>query len=140
MGKIKDETGNRYGRLVVLELSERTDGKHHAYWKCQCDCGGIAVVKGSSLRSGGTKSCGCLQVENGRKNVVAGYHAQRDLTGAKFGKLLVLRYGGCSKHGAKWVCRCDCGNIVEVYGKSLRCGNTKTCGCSKKKKGGDADA
>ena len=30
---------------------------------------------------------------------------------------------------ARWLCQCKCGNQVEVFGKSLRNGNTKSCGC-----------
>lgn len=134
MSKIKDETGKRYGRLTVIERAETSADRRMAYWLCKCDCGNMKVARGVDLRRGGTRSCGCLQRENGRKNVVAGYHNLKDLTGERFGKLVVLRTGSGSKHGAKWVCKCDCGNIVEVYGKSLRSGNTKTCGCSKKSK------
>lgn len=49
--------GQRFGRLTVLEFSH-SNGR--AYWKCICDCGNKVVVKGSKLRAGDTKSCGCL--------------------------------------------------------------------------------
>ena len=55
-----------------------------------------------------------------------------DLTGQKFGKLMVLKRTGTSKDGqAVWECECECGNRSYVDGKSLRTGNTKTCGCSR---------
>lgn len=59
----KDETGKKYGKLLVIERVENKGGR--AFWKCQCDCGKITIVKGASLRTGlkpraGTKSCGCL--------------------------------------------------------------------------------
>lgn len=52
-----------------------------------------------------------------------------DLTGKRFGRLVVL--GKDVKHGNNWYwkCRCDCGNEVSVDGKSLRGGCTKSCGC-----------
>jgi hypothetical protein len=65
MGKFvaKDRVGERYGRLVVLELSHKGKSGHY-YWKCQCDCGNVVVVSGSHLGSGHTQSCGCLKVES----------------------------------------------------------------------------
>lgn len=58
--RIKDETGHRYGKLVVLEKDITPEGKEGLYWKCQCDCGNIITVKGDYLRNGDTQSCGCI--------------------------------------------------------------------------------
>lgn len=59
----KDETGNRYGRLEVLSYEGMTE-RSHTMWLCRCDCGGEKVVLATSLRSGYTASCGCLQSES----------------------------------------------------------------------------
>lgn len=59
---MKNETGNRYGRLTVIRY-DHTDKRHGAYWLCACDCGCTSVVKGNRLRSGKTKSCGCMKRE-----------------------------------------------------------------------------
>ena len=56
---MKDETGNRYSRLSVICLSY-VDIKGLAFWECKCDCGNVITVAGSALRSGNTKSSGCL--------------------------------------------------------------------------------
>lgn len=59
--------------------------------------------------------------------------AVADMTGAVFGRLTVIRrapvqtYG--RSHGAKWVCKCTCGQEVEATGVNLRRGNTRSCGC-----------
>lgn len=53
-----DITGQRFGRLVALEPAGSKD--HLKLWRCQCDCGNIATKAGKSLRSGATRSCGCL--------------------------------------------------------------------------------
>ena len=68
--KVKNEVGNIYGRLEVIEEAGRgPDGK--ALWRCKCDRGKTVVTKGSYLRSGDTKSCGCLKkvasIENIKK-------------------------------------------------------------------------
>lgn len=51
-------TGRRFGRLVVLDLHGREHGK--VSWRCICDCGNLAYPSSWSLRSGVTRSCGCL--------------------------------------------------------------------------------
>ena len=66
MTRIKDLTGQRFGRLVVVERAEDIRGR--VAWKCQCDCGNISFVRSHSLVQNATKSCGCLTKENGRKN------------------------------------------------------------------------
>lgn len=63
MNPKRDITGLRSGRLVVTGWAGRArDG--HAVWSCICDCGGTAVVAGTKLTGGGTKSCGCLRREH----------------------------------------------------------------------------
>ena len=54
----KDETGKRYGNLTVIALDHV---KNKAFWLCKCVCGNTKVVSGDKLRSGNTKSCGCIQ-------------------------------------------------------------------------------
>ena len=58
--KLVDLTGQRFGRLVVMEYVARVN--HSSKWKCLCDCGNWSVVSLSGLRSG-TFSCGCYRVE-----------------------------------------------------------------------------
>ncbi|WP_203623740.1 MULTISPECIES: hypothetical protein [unclassified Lacticaseibacillus] len=65
-----DITGERYGRLVVLERAgHSSNGNLH--WLCQCDCGNQTVVDSYRLRHGGVRSCGCLRREQSRKNILA---------------------------------------------------------------------
>ena len=61
MSNIKDLTGQRFGRLVVLEENGRTK-RGSVIWKCQCDCGNITNVASGDLQSK-TRSCGCLHKE-----------------------------------------------------------------------------
>lgn len=56
-----------------------------------------------------------------------------DLSGQKYGKLTVIKRLQNNTHkGSVWLCKCDCGNIVNVWGNCLRSGNTKSCGCLRK--------
>lgn len=54
-----------------------------------------------------------------------------DLTGQRFGRLLVCRKSDkeSHQHGAFWICKCDCGRGCTVLGAALRDGRTKSCGC-----------
>ena len=59
MAKYIDLTGQRFGRLVVIDKAERLASHRDIYWLCRCDCGKSHIVRSSNLRCGGTKSCGC---------------------------------------------------------------------------------
>lgn len=53
-----------------------------------------------------------------------------DLTGTRFGRLVVERRDPDKKNDKPWwVCRCDCGETVSIRGASLRAGKSKSCGC-----------
>lgn len=58
-----DLTGQRFGKLVVIERAEDNispKGKRRCQWLCKCDCGQYALAMDNSLRAGYKKSCGCL--------------------------------------------------------------------------------
>ncbi len=56
-----------------------------------------------------------------------------DLTGDRFGRLVVIKWAGVNKHGRpRWQCQCDCGQTTVVIGGHLKSGNTKSCGCLRK--------
>lgn len=65
-----DLTNQRFGRLVILGPTEkRLNNK--IMWKCRCDCGKIHYVRAGDVKSGRTKSCGCLNQENRTKHGMA---------------------------------------------------------------------
>lgn len=54
----------------------------------------------------------------------------KDETGKRYGRLTVMKYYGMDKRqGAIWLCKCDCGQEIAVFGKDLRRNNTRSCGC-----------
>lgn len=123
LGKLKDLTGQRFGRLLVIE-KVRKPNDTRAYWKCQCDCGNETIVSGKDLRNMHTQSCGCYCRDKNSKQKT------KDLTGIRFGRLTVIKRDTTNKHGnVVWRCKCDCGNEVVVAGGNLRSGNTTSCGC-----------
>lgn len=61
----EDLTGRKFGRLTVLSRAESTTRR--IKWNCRCDCGTEKVVSGENLRSGHTKSCGCILAERNQE-------------------------------------------------------------------------
>lgn len=55
-----DLTGLIFGRLAVIQR-DHSVRQGEAAWRCQCECGATSVVRGSALRSGTVKSCGCYR-------------------------------------------------------------------------------
>jgi len=115
----KDLTGQTFGRLTVISQTDKRSKSRRTIWNCICECGNIKQVLGTNLKSGKTKSCGCHRTQI------------KDLTGQTFGRLTVIsQFEKRTKDGCViWNCTCECGNTKQVSGKSLRSGNTKSCGC-----------
>ena len=57
-----DLTGQRFGKLTALYRTDKKRGSSYL-WHCACDCGNTVDVVVSALRSGNTKSCGCLRTD-----------------------------------------------------------------------------
>lgn len=62
----KDLTKKRFGRLLVISESKKRYSNGLVLWDCVCDCGKKKTVNGASLRSGKSKSCGCLMLDTVR--------------------------------------------------------------------------
>lgn len=62
MSKPKNITGQRFGRLTVLDQLGKTSGGN-LRWNCLCDCGRSKNVAAGNLQSGHVASCGCLHAE-----------------------------------------------------------------------------
>lgn len=121
--------GMHFGRLTVIAKSDKKTKNGQSKWICQCDCENKTIIEvtGSNLKMGRTRSCGCLQREQAKQ---LNY---QNLTGQRFGKLVVIKdLGSDIKPGSHvWLCKCDCGNTVEVITDLLKNGSTKSCGCIK---------
>lgn len=100
----KDLTGQRFGKLVVLEYAG-FDKERGTQWKCQCDCGNIKIV---NITRDKPKSCGCSRKSRRYEH---GCQSHADLAGQKFGKWTVLYEVDRKDHetGSRWLCRCECG-------------------------------
>ena len=124
--------GKIFNQLEVIELDEiKSKEKKRKYWFCKClNCGKTNFsVEGTKIRSGHTKSCGCIGSVIPRiENVI-------DLLNQKFGALEVVSYDKENSNkgkGAYWLCKChNCNSnkLVSISGANLRNGKTNSCGC-----------
>jgi len=122
-GKIKDITGQRFGKITVIRKGDRIiypSGDSKISWICICDCGNEVITTGSSLRVGNTTSCGKCRFVN--------------RLGEVFGKLTVISKVENTRNTAghvvtTWKCQCSCGNRCDISAGNLVAGNVKSCGC-----------
>ena len=111
--------GQTFGRLSFLGVSDQRGPGGRQMWRMACACGSAVVLAANKVKTGNTKSCGCLR-------------SAPDLSGLRFGVLAVLgdaARGADGRHRVR--CRCDCGAEVVVAPSDLRKsrGATVSCGC-----------
>lgn len=118
--QLKDLTGQKFGKLTVI--SRVLPRKGETEYNCHCDCGNDCIVKRSKLLKGSVISCGCVPLNRLRN----------DLTGQRFGRLVVLSRAENIGNDVAYLCQCDCGNKTTVRGYLLTSGQTVSCGCARK--------
>lgn len=125
--KLDDLTGKKFGKLTVLRRGETRRYKSkqsHVAWICQCDCGNICEKTAVGLKNYKIPSCGCAEKEARSEGRL------EDLTGQRFGRLVVMYRASDIGELAKWHCKCDCGNECDVFASNLKKkGHTTSCGC-----------
>lgn len=131
-GKAKDLTGYTTPEgVVVLKRIENKGNKPQ--WLCKCFCGNEFVTRSDALKSGHTKSCGCLQKKKASEILTKrNKDLALDLTNQRFGKLVALENTHKQTPGGTallWKCVCDCGNYCEISSSRLVSGITQSCGC-----------
>ena len=102
MSRLIDLTGHRFGRLTVIEKGTPKGGCTNAVWKCRCDCGNEVEVRSTVLRSGRSKSCGCLRSDYWRE--------QKTTHGKCATRLATIWYGMRER------CYCETNSHYEDYG------------------------
>jgi hypothetical protein len=118
---IIDIIGKKYGKLTVIKSTGDKESNQSAIWECQCECGKIINVSASDLRR--FTSCGCEY----------NYGASLDLTGKKFGSLVVReQINSRYRNGIWWRCECLCGKSVTANSRDLVEGRRSSCGCRAK--------
>jgi len=116
---------DRFTRLTAIEKVSAPSGKAH--WAFLCDCGKRVVRRADSVKSGKTKSCGCLQKET-RSSRMLGVHL-KDISGQRFGMLTAIEHQTDNGNRDKWLFGCDCGNTHIARTSHVKAGLISSCGC-----------
>jgi hypothetical protein len=128
--QVKDIAGERFGSLVAIEPTGKSDSSRSAIWLCICDCGNEHEAVSKSLRSGHTKSCGCYSFRP-RK-----YQPE---VGVTYGYLTYVSEAPRIVRPSKTVkagnFTCICGKEVVKSFQEVCSGNITSCGCMKGKAG-----
>ena len=111
-------------KFEKLEVIDTYTENNKLFCKCKCDCGNVIKVLKSNLLNGKKTDCGCLKEKGVYSNII----------GKRYGRLIVINeISTIDKNGHKhFICKCDCGNTVEVLGQNLKYKQTESCGCLKK--------
>ena len=130
------QIGDRFGRLVVLNRDLTKQGEGRVYWNCQCDCGNVVSLSGYPLKSGNTRSCGCLNNDVRRERIIQWNEENNpDLTNIKSGLLTAVRKAtkeetlGRPRGVGYWYCQCECGNFHIVGTSDFTTKKVQSCGC-----------
>lgn len=99
MSRYIDMTGETFSRLTVLGYAGR-DRHGYALWLCRCECGKVFTVCSIHLRSGRTKSCGCLNRE--QLPIANTIHGMTGTTIFNKWKYMRRRCSSPSAHNYKW--------------------------------------
>lgn len=133
MGKLINLTGQKFTMLTVEERVGTRGGS--AVWRCKCDCGEYKDAKAGDLKSGNTRSCGCLfkfkPGEAARKKILRTYKHNAKLRGLSFSltddEFKSLTNSNCHYCGTepKTIQRVSKGNGSAVYNGIDRVDNSK---------------
>lgn len=111
---MNDLSGRSFGKWSVVKRVKNSTASKGARYLCRCECGTEKEVFGKHLRNGKSKSCGCSH--------------KKDWVGFRNGSLEVVSVDN-RDDSTRLICRCDCGNVVDISTTSIY--KQVSCGCSR---------
>ena len=112
MGKFIDLTGQKFGRLEVIERAENKGGQ--TMWRCRCECGKDHIVNGYFLTSGQSRSCGCYRNDLNIKHGMHGARLYEIWKGMKQ-RCSNPRHKSYQTYGARGITVCDEWNDFQAF-------------------------
>lgn len=119
MGKAKDWTGQKFGKLTFIKATDERNKDGKIIWKLQCECSVFTFSIPNMVARGRKASCGDWKCQT------------KDWTGQKFGRLTFIRKMNTrNDRGRKvWKLQCDCASIIYREAGAIINGSTQSCGC-----------
>lgn len=121
MPRAHDLTGQRFGRLMVLQKTDRRDGSNIVY-ECRCDCGKIVYASNRALRSGAVQSCGCLRREQSVHNFAMVSRSEKlgQVDGTNLSRIASKKPQRNNTSGVRGVAPCSKGWVAYIYFRGQR--------------------
>lgn len=116
--------GKTFGKLKVTGTAEPVNGRGRVTYICECGATGVR----RSDQVVNAISCGCVRRQKATEMSSA---RLIDLSGKRFGRLLVQSRAENERGRVIWSCLCDCGRLTGVIANNLTRGNTVSCGCAR---------
>lgn len=118
-----DIAGRRFGMLIAIEYVSSDNG---TIWRFKCDCGSSFIKKSSAVVNGHVESCGC-------RSAASRFVGAPIAPGDEIGNITVVKMVGKIGHNISWQCACKCGKVFHALASNLTSGNTKSCGCHRRR-------
>lgn len=123
--KIQNDLINKKFHYLTALSYDHSKNKR-VFWKFKCRCGKIIIARLTAVKTGNTKSCGCLLKENIFKK------RSTDITGKTYGRLVAVEYAHKVHKSLFWKFKCICGNEKIINKGAVIRGDIKSCGCLQK--------
>jgi hypothetical protein len=148
---VKFKPGDRFARLLILEVLPKAHPSEDRKYLCRCDCGREKAIRGGNMRPGNSTGCGCGRRRRWGLPITTVMPMPVDETPPP-----VKRYRAKFRPGDRWEkltivaalpkaerpkigrayfrVRCDCGVEKIVRGSAMRPGGTSSCGCRRRRR------
>lgn len=110
----KDLTGQKFGKLLVLEETNKRADNGSIVWKCKCDCGNIVEVSSKRLINNLNVSCGCFQKER-QKYSMKKLRKKQSIENTNIDLIKKKTANSNSKSGIRGVCWINSKNKYKAY-------------------------
>lgn len=106
--RLHDITGQRFGRLIALHMTEEKKHGQARKWLCVCDCGNFCTVRSDKLKKGTTKSCKCFGKElKSKRELISCKHPLYNIYSAMYARCYNKKHKSYARYGGAGIKICE---------------------------------